>query len=109
MSASPLYPKSHGLIRLKFAVAALTACVLSSQTADIAQRLAGREIQSRRGGRGRDRTVHGPDAVSGGRRRGVRPVTVRVQPYLPRPRLGRSVAGSGRPGACAELFVSLNA
>ena len=44
MSASPLYPKSHGLIRLKFAVAALTACVLSSQTADIAQRLAGRAL-----------------------------------------------------------------
>src|ERR1022692_3725416 len=49
------------LIRLKFAVATLTACVLSCQTADIAQRLSGREIQSHRGGRGRDRTVHGPE------------------------------------------------
>jgi hypothetical protein len=58
------------LIRLKFAVATLTACVLSCQTADIAQRLSGREIQSHRGGRGLHRTVHGPEPVGGGQRRG---------------------------------------
>src|ERR1017187_6918639 len=92
------------LIRLKFAVATLTACVLSCQTADIAQRLSGREIQSHRGGRGLHRTVHGPEPVGGGQRRGR--CLVSVEFLL---RVAAAPATPSTPGAVEAPLVDAGA